>query len=138
MRAILVCAVMLLGLAAPAVAQVDKVPWQAVVTGQIEAFRAGDGAAALKLAGAGFKEQFRDPDIFLAAVVASGYGPIVESRSHSFGEFTKLSDTAVMQVVRFVGSDQGLYEALYQMVDEPDTGWRVQGVALRRQEGVGI
>jgi hypothetical protein len=43
-----------------------------------------------------------------------------------------------MQVVRFVGPDQGLYEALYQLVDEPDVGWRVQGVVLKKEAGIGV
>ena len=136
MRVILALA--MLALAAPALGQAEDAPWQGVITQQIEAFRAGDGAAALELAGAGFKAQFKDPDVFYAAIVGSGYGPIVQSRSHSFGEFNVISEKQVTQVVRFVGPDQGLYEALYQLVDEPDAGWRVQGVVMRKQDGVAI
>lgn len=137
MRNILAMLMTVLALVSPAAAQ-DEAPWQAVVTDQIEAFRAGDGAAALELAGAGFKTQFSDPDQFIAAIAASGYGPIVHSRSHSFGDFTKVSEGVVMQVVKFVGPDQSLYEALYQLGEEPDVGWRVLGVALKREPGVGI
>lgn len=139
MRVIFVTALMLIGLAFPAWAQTDEAPWQATVTGQIEAFRAQDGAAALSFAGQGFRTQFEaQPDSFYAAIIASGYQPIVDSRSHSFGEFNKVSDTSVLQVVKFVGPDQGLYEALYQLADEPGEGWRVQGVALRKEAGIGI
>ena len=138
MRVILTVAMMLVALVAPVVAQ-GEAPWQAVVTGQIEAFRAADGATALSFAGQGFRTQFEwQPEAFYAAIIASGYQAIVDSRSHSFGEFNKVSDTAVLQVVKFVGPDQGLYEALYQLADEPGEGWRVQGVALRREAGVGI
>ncbi|WP_375451521.1 DUF4864 domain-containing protein [uncultured Devosia sp.] len=137
MRVILALALMM-ALLLPAAAQLDEAPWQASVTGQIEAFRAGDGVTALDLAGAGFKTQFKDPNDFIKAIASSGYGPIVASRSHSFGDFTKVSETMVMQVVKFVGPDQGLYEALYQMTNEPDIGWRVEGVVLRKEEGVGI
>ena len=63
---------------------------------------------------------------------------MVQSRSHSFGDFRKLSDTIVAQVVRLVGPDQSLYEALYQLEDEPDLGWRVVGVVLRKEAGIGI
>lgn len=139
MRMFFAVAMMLVALVAPAMAQDDAAPWQATVTGQIEAFRAQDGATALGFAGQGFRTQFDGhPDVFYAAIIASGYQPIVDSRSHSFGEFEKVSDTAVLQVVKFVGPDQGLYEALYQLADEPGEGWRVQGVALRREAGVGI
>lgn len=138
MRVFLALALMMT-LLLPAAAQDDAAPWQATVTGQIEAFRAKDGATALSFAGKGFRTQFEgQPDAFYAAIVATGYQPIVDSRSHSFGEFTKVSDEIVMQVVKLVGPDQGLYEALYQLGNEPDEGWRVLGVALKREAGVGI
>jgi Domain of unknown function (DUF4864) len=137
MRIIMALA-MLLAMVLPAAAQESEAPWQAVVSGQIEAFRSGDGAVALDLAASAFKAQFSDPESFIKAIAASGYGPIVASRSHSFGNFTKVSNTIVLQVVKLVGPDQGLYEALYQLVDEPDTGWRVQGVVLRKEAGIGV
>lgn len=137
MRRIVAVLGTLLALLAPALAQ--EAPWQATVTGQIEALRAGDGAAALSFAGAGFRTQFEgEPEAFLLAIVATGYAPIVQSRSHSFGTFSQVSDTVVVQVVKLVGENQGLYEAIYQLTDEPGEGWRVQGVALRREAGVGI
>ena len=49
-----------------------------------------------------------------------------------------VGDGAVVQVVKFVGRDQSLYEALYQLVDEPGEGWRVQGVILRKEAGIGV
>ena len=139
MRMIFAFAMMLFALATPALAQTDEAPWQASVTGQIEAFRAGDGEMALSFAGEGFRTRFADqPDAFLAAIAASGYAAILQSRSHSFGTFEKVSDTSVLQVVKFVGPDQSLYEAVYQLADEPDEGWRVAGVALRKQPGIAI
>lgn len=138
MRVVLALAFMVLALVLPAQAQTEEQAWQSVVSGQIEAFRAGDGETALGFAGAGFRQRFSDPDEFLAAIVATGYGPIVESRSHSFGDFTQVSETLVMQVVHLVGGDRSLYEALYQMGNEPDVGWRVVGVMLRKEPGMGI
>lgn len=138
MRLWVAMAVMLVGLVAPVYAQ-DDTPWQATITGQVEAFRAEDGAAALSFAGKGFRAQFEgQPEAFYAAIIASGYEAIVSSRSHSFGEFNKVDELTVMQVVNFVGRDHGLYSALYQLADEPGEGWRVQGVVLRREAGVGI
>jgi hypothetical protein len=130
---------MMMGLLLPSAAQDEAAPWQAVVTGQIEAFRAVDGAAALALAGAGFRAQFAgQPEAFYAAILASGYAPVAQSRSHSFGAFTRLSGSAVVQVVLLVGPDQGLYEAVYRLEDEAGVGWRVVGVVLRKQDGIGI
>lgn len=37
-----------------------------------------------------------------------------------------------------MGTDQALHEAVYQLVDEPGEGWRVQGVIMRREAGIGI
>ena len=139
MRVGLAVAMMLMVVAGAVVAQDGDAPWQAAVTGQIEAFRAQDGAKALSFAGEGFRLQFAaQPEAFDEAIIAAGYGAIVDSRSHSFGEFNRVGEAGVLQVVKFVGPDQGLYEAIYQLADEPDEGWRVQGVVLRRTAGVGI
>lgn len=138
MRIFTALIMMVLALVAPAQAQDDR-PWQAVVDGQIAALQAQDGPGALGFASEGFRTQFAEqPEAFLMAVEASGYGPIVHSRSHSFGSFERVSDTVVAQVVKFVGPDQSLYEALYQLGEEPDAGWRVLGVALRKAPGIGI
>lgn len=137
---VLALVLLLVGFAAPLRAQDAAAPeaaWQAVITGQIEAFRAGDGAAALSFAGAGFRARYTDPNAFVVDIARSGYAPIVASRSHSFGKFDKVSDTIVMQVVRFVGPDQMLYEGLYQLMLEKD-GWRVAGVALKKQDGLSV
>jgi hypothetical protein len=125
-------------LASSVLAQEAADPWRETVTGQIEAFRAGDAAGALELAGAGFKSNYEDPDVFMADIERAGYGPILTSRSHSFGEFRSLADGGVIQVVNLVGPDQSLYEAVYQLADEPGEGWRVQSVVMRKAEGLGI
>lgn len=112
-------------------------PWQAVITGQIEAFRAKDAAAAFQYAAAGFQTNFPSAEAFFAAIVGSGYGPIMESRSHSFGRFEKVDDKTVLQEVHLVGNDQSLYAAIYQLTEETN-GWRVQGVQLLKQPGMAI
>jgi len=125
-------------LSVAAFAQKVETPWQDAVTGQVEAMRAGDGAAALNYAGDAFQGQFRDdPQMFMVSIVALGYAPILASRSHSFGAFTEVSDTVVVQAVTFIGPDQALYEAVYQLSKE-DESWRVQGVVLARQDGIAI
>ncbi|KKB80110.1 hypothetical protein VW35_06635 [Devosia soli] len=121
-----------------AMAQEDTAPWQAVVTDQIDALKDGSVRAALDLAGAGFRSSYDDPNKFLSDILRSGYGPIVESRSFDFGRFEKTEGGLVLQVVNLVGQDQSLYEAVYQMVDEPNVGWRVQGVVLRKVPGLGV
>jgi precorrin-3B methylase len=122
-------------MAAPAVVAIE--PWQEVITSQIEAFRHKDAKDALKWAGAGFQVAFPTPEAFFVAIIQSGYAPIMDSRSHSFGTFEKMGDNVVVQAVKLVGTDQSLYEAFYQLAEEPD-GWRVQGVQLIKQNAIGI
>jgi hypothetical protein len=112
-------------------------PWQDVITSQIQAFRDHDAPAALSYAGMGFQATFPTPEAFFVAIISSGYAPIMESRSHSFGEFRMVGDTSVAQQVRFVGTNQDLYEAIYMLTEE-EKGWRVQGVQLLKQPGFGI
>ncbi len=123
----------------PVAAQQDNVPaWRETVTGQIAALRSGDGVTALSLAGAGFRAAYDDPQRFIDDIARSGYGPIGTSRSHSFGAFRELTTGVVVQEVEFVGTDGRVWEAIYQLADERDEGWRVQGVVLRSTAGIGI
>ena len=130
---------MMLLMSLSAYAQEADTPWQDAVTGQVEAMRAGDGAEALHFAGSAFRTQFADqPEVFIGSVVALGYGPILTSRSHSFGTFTRVNETSVVQAVIFVGEDQSLYDAVYQLTNEEGEGWRVLGVVLRKQAAIAI
>ena len=111
--------------------------WQAVISCQIEAFRAPDAPAAFGLAGAGFQTSFPNAEVFFSTIVSSGYAPIMESASHSFGRFQLLSPVAVIQQVDLVGRSQERYTAIYQMTEEA-VGWRVQGVQLVKAAGMAI
>lgn len=125
---------------APVVAQdvAAEAPWRVTVSAQIEALRSEDGETALSLAGAAFRATYSDPERFITDIGRAGYAPIATSRTHSFGTFRQLGDGTVVQEVEIVGSDGKVWEAIYQMADEPDEGWRVQGVVLRGTSGIGI
>lgn len=112
-------------------------PWQDVITGQIQAFRDHDARVAFSYAGAAFQVSFPTAEAFFNAIVSSGYAPIMESSSHSFGPFQRLGDTGVIQQVRLVGKDQALYTATYRLTRE-EAGWRVQGVQLAKEPGIAI
>lgn len=123
----------------PSAAQDMATAWRESVTGQIEALRQGDGAAALFFAGAGFRASYQaNPERFAQDIARSGYGPIGTSRSHSFGTFRELAPGVVLQEVEFIDEDGRVWEAVYQLADERDEGWRVQGVMLRSTQGLGI
>jgi len=119
-------------------AQADEsASWQDVITSQVQAFRDHDAPAALSFAGQGFQTRFKSAEEFFVTIMGSGYAPIMQSRSHSFGAFQKIDDKTVAQQVRFAGADQRLYEAIYVLVEE-EAGWRVQGVQLAKTAAVGI
>ena len=115
----------------------EAAPWQDVITSQVQAFRDHDAPAALSFAGQGFQTRFKSAEEFFVTIMGSGYAPIMQSRSHSFGPFQKIDDKTVAQQVRFAGADQRLYEAVYVLVEE-EAGWRVQGVQLAKTAAVGI
>ena len=115
----------------------EAAPWQDVITSQGQAFRDHDAPAALSFAGQGFQTRFKSAEEFFVTIMGSGYAPIMQSRSHSFGPFQKIDDKTVAQQVRFAGADQRLYEAVYVLVEE-EAGWRVQGVQLAKTAAVGI
>lgn len=123
---------------APAQAQDDIVAaeWQAVITGQVEAFRAHDAPGAFSYAAASFHQNFATPDAFVQAIRDWGYEAIMDSRTHSFGPYEQVNENVVLQAVRFTGPDSVLYEAIYQLNKEPD-GWRVGGVQLMKTAGMG-
>jgi hypothetical protein len=112
-------------------------PWQAVITQQIEAFRHQDAPGAFQFAGKMFHAMYPTAEEFFITIMGGGYAPIMESASHSFGEFKLDPEIGVVQEVKFVGPDQELYEAYYQLQEEAE-GWRVQGVMLARAPGVGV
>lgn len=136
LRAFLAAVILVVG-AAGALAQEGETPWRDSISGQIEAFRKADAPAAFSYASAPFKVRFPTAEEFFLAIVGSGYGPIMNSRSHSFGGFTLLEDSSVLQEVSFVANDQSLYGAVYQLREEAE-GWRVMGVQLTKQPGIGI
>jgi hypothetical protein len=123
---------------APVTAQADPASeeWQAVITGQVNAFHGQDGAAALGFAGSGFKDRFADPALFLQAIREWGYAAIMDSSSHSFGAYQQIDAEHVLQLVNFTGPDQSIYQAVYQLLREPD-GWRIAGVQMVKTGGMG-
>ena len=72
------------------------------------------------------------------SIVTSGYAPIMESTSHSFGEFRVTDDLGVVQQVKLVGKAQEIYDAIYQLREEEEGVWRVQGVMLQKSAAIGI
>lgn len=119
------------------VAPQDETTWQTVITQQIDAFRDGDAEGAYQLSSIMFKQRYRDPERFMSDVLSWGYEPLLHSTSHSFGAYRPVGNDRVLQIVQVIGSDQGYYQALYQLGYEED-GWKIQGVQMSDKQGVGI
>jgi hypothetical protein len=120
----------------PEVAAPVAAEWQGVIHSQAQAFREYDAAGALSYAVESFKKIYPNPEAFFVAIIGAGYAPIMNSRSESFGDYQVVSPEIVFQDVKFVGKDQGLYDAVYQLHKEAE-GWRVQAVQLSKLPDVG-
>jgi hypothetical protein len=122
----------------PAIVAPSEFPWQDVITSQIQAFRDHDAPEAFSYAGAGFQTSFPSAEDFFNTIISSGYAPIMDSTSHSFGAHQMLEEGGgVIQQVDFIGKNQERYTAVYQLIEEP-AGWRVQGVQLMKEAGIAI
>ncbi|NOZ32444.1 MAG: DUF4864 domain-containing protein [Alphaproteobacteria bacterium] len=117
--------------------EVASEQWQAVITGQVAAFRAGEDGQALSFAARSFQSAYADPEEFVAAIRFGGYGPILDSKSHVFGEFRFNGTDRVVQTVTFFAPGQLAFEAVYQLGLE-GSGWRIEMVILQAGTGVGV
>jgi len=115
----------------------SEAPWQDVITAQIVAFREHDAPGAFQYSAAAFQKAFPTAEAFFATIIGSGYGPIMDSTSHTFGDFTRLDEHSVAQEVMFTGKDLSRSEAIYILTEE-EGGWRVSGVQLAKTPGISV
>jgi len=115
----------------------DAAEWQATITTQIVAFRTRDSETALSMAAKPFRTSFPDAESFYLTIVHSGYAAIALSRTHQFGDYRMVDADTVLQEVKLIDEDQGLYSAQYMLGREPE-GWRVEAVHLKDEQAIGI
>jgi len=111
--------------------------WQSVIHNQIQAFRDLNPAVAFSYSAASFHETFKTPEDFFVTILNSGYAPVMDSQSESFGPYDQVAPDTVYQDVKFVAKDNQYYEAVYGLTHEVD-GWRVETVVLAKTPGVGV
>ncbi len=124
-------ALALILLALPASAQVaagDRAAIEAVIAGQIEAFRRDDGPAAYAFAAPNVKALFPTVEIFMR-MVRSGYAPVYRPQDVRFAE-TVVENGAVIQRVLLRGPDGRAHVALYTMERQVDGTWKIAAVVL--------
>jgi hypothetical protein len=130
MRAFILLAALLLGLAAPVRAADDVATAQGIIRSQVEAFSRDDAVTAYSYASPAIQNMFPQADIFLAMVQRS-YAPVYRHKSFEFGE-ARAMDGKIAQVVHIVDADGVPWEALYTLELEPDGNVKISGCVLRK------
>ena len=113
----------------------DEADFRAVISDQIAAFRADDGARAYSHAAPMIRQIFPDPDRFMG-MVRQGYPPVYRPQSYSFGKASLSASGRPTQRVTIVGPDGLTYEAIYTMERQPDGTWQISGCALVRSPDI--
>ncbi len=133
MRILLAALLVIAALGGPARAQLapaDRAAIEAVIAGQIEAFRRDDGPAAFAFAAPGIQAMFGTPERFMG-MVRNAYPPVYRPRQVEFAGIEP-QDGDWVQAVELVGPDGDAQRALYTMQRGPDGAWRIAGCVLVR------
>jgi hypothetical protein len=128
MRALVLLAILLLGLAAPARAADDVAAAQNIIRSQVEAIERDDAATAYSYAAPAIQNMFPQADIFLGMVQRT-YTPIYRHKSFEFGE-GRAADGKIAQAVHIVDADGVPWEGLYTLEQEPDGSIKISGCVL--------
>jgi Domain of unknown function (DUF4864) len=128
MRAFVLLAALLIGLAAPACAANDVATAQAIINSQVEAFGRDDAAKAYAHAAPAIQSLFPQPEIFLSMVQRS-YAPVYRHKSFEFGE-ARVADGRIAQRVHILDANGEAWEALYTLEQQPDGSLKIIGCVL--------
>ena len=128
MRAFVLLAALLIGLAVPARAANDVTTAQAIINSQVEALGRDDAAEAYSYAAPEIRSLFPQPDIFLSMVQRS-YAPVYRHKSFEFGE-ARAADGKVAQRVHILDANGEAWEALYTLEQQPDGSLKIIGCVL--------
>jgi Domain of unknown function (DUF4864) len=128
MRALVLLAVCLIGLAAPTRAGDDVAAAQAVIRSQAEAFSRDDAETAYSYAAPAIHDMFPQADIFMSMVQRS-YAPVYRHKSFEFGE-ARASNGTIAQRVHIVDENGEAWEALYTLEQEADGSVKIIGCVL--------
>jgi hypothetical protein len=128
MRALVLLAAILIGLASPACAGDDVAAAQNVIRSQTDAFSHDDAAAAYSYAAPAIHDLFPQADIFMYMVQHS-YAPVYRHRSFEFGE-ARVADGRIAQRVHIVDDNGEAWEALYTLEQQGDGSLKIIGCVL--------
>ncbi len=104
-----------------------------VIQAQLDAFASDDALRAFSYATPSTRARFGSAENFLA-MVRSGYPAVYRPASVSFLAAKTEADSVIQPVS--IADDAGrLWIALYQLVRQPDSSWRIEGCQLIQQPG---
>jgi Domain of unknown function (DUF4864) len=117
-------------LLAPAHAEsADQSAFQAVISGQLEAFKKDDGQTAYSFAAPIVKGIFPNVETFMG-MVKRGYEPIYKNSKYVFSDLKTDSLGRPAQHVIITAINGKRYEAVYAMQQQPDGSWKIAGVQM--------
>jgi hypothetical protein len=128
MRVLILLAVLLIGLCAPAHATDDVATAQNVIRSQEQAFSRDDFAAAWSYAAPAIQGIFPDTETF-TAMVQKSYAPVWRHKSFEFGE-ARTADGKIAQRVHIIDAEGVPWEALYTLELQPDGSLKITGCML--------
>jgi Domain of unknown function (DUF4864) len=140
MKKILASLIVFLGLIWPAMAadvsDADKQNFKAIITSQLEAFKADNGPAAYSFAAPIVTKLFPNPEIFMT-MVERGYPPVYRNEKFSFGTSTIDQFGRPNQHVTIRTASGKAYDAVYALEKQADGSWKIAGCSLVEIEETG-
>ena len=106
----------------------------AVISAQIDAFRAGDVAGAFGYASDGIRRMFGTADNF-GTMVGRGYAMVIAPAEVQYGELRDEGGALVQRVL--IRDASGVWHALDYLMVEQEGAWRIGGVELLAEPPVG-
>jgi len=123
-----------LPLSAQGVSEAEAAEFQRIITGQLNAFNADDGAAAYGFAAPSIQRLFPTPEIFMS-MVRQGYAPVYRRQSYAFGRIGNEMGGQPIQHVTIIDANGKAWTALYAMERQPDGSWKIGGCLLVEAPG---
>jgi hypothetical protein len=118
-----------LSLSAQTVTDAEAQEFQHIITSQLNAFNADDGAGAYAFAAPMIQRMFPTPQFFMS-MVQKGYPPIYRRKSYAFGRIGNEMGGAPTQHVTIIDQNGKAWTALYAMERQPDGSWKIVGCQL--------
>ncbi|WP_082652227.1 DUF4864 domain-containing protein [Aureimonas sp. AU12] len=139
MRSVLLSTVFVIGLASLAPLQSayadDASDARSAISGQLDAFKAADGAGAYGYAAPNIRQIFPNPDIFMT-MVERGYPPVYQSSNVTFGAM-KPEGAGLRQEVFLSDKAGQSWIASYTLERQPDGTLKISGCQIRKGNDVG-